>query len=72
MLITVGFSGRPLRYKNKKNNNRPVPRVIKDKILRNLNKICLDPMGEIANAEELKSDEISELYKSEKLFESGL
>jgi hypothetical protein len=47
-----------LKFKERKNNDQPVPRTIKDKILRNLDKICLDPMGEIANAEVLKSDEV--------------
>ena len=34
---------------------------IKEKILRNLDKICLDPMGELANAENAELKDISRL-----------
>jgi hypothetical protein len=54
MLITIDFVGWPLKFKERKNNDQPGPRAIKEKILRNLDKVCLDPMGEIANAEKLK------------------
>ncbi|CAI2165513.1 2661_t:CDS:2 [Funneliformis geosporum] len=35
---------------------------IKEKLLRNLDKICLDPLGELANAELLKSDQAIKNY----------
>jgi hypothetical protein len=39
------------------NNNQPVSSAVKEKILRNLDKICLDPTGELTNTEILKNDD---------------
>jgi hypothetical protein len=58
MLITIGFAGWPLKFKERKNNNQPVSSTIKEKLLRNLDKICLDPIGYLANAELVKNSDI--------------
>ncbi|CAG8743463.1 13345_t:CDS:1, partial [Ambispora leptoticha] len=50
-------------------NNQPVSSTIKEKLLRNLDKICLDPTGELTNAEILKHNE-ADYYLSKGVYGS--
>ncbi|MCE8164141.1 MAG: hypothetical protein I3273_04460 [Candidatus Moeniiplasma glomeromycotorum] len=45
--------------------------LIKEKILRNLDKICLDPIGYLADAEIIKGSEVEENYNGGKVNNSG-
>ncbi|MCE8167865.1 MAG: hypothetical protein I3273_04655 [Candidatus Moeniiplasma glomeromycotorum] len=52
-------------------NNPPFYNALKEKILRNLDKICLDPIGYLANAELMKNQIFSGWHETKEMREKG-